>query len=110
MHRPSVQSDTNICPYCWTHLPIRLCQKVTMRDGDSSCKTYWHFWTHEESALYGISPAASLSPSFPANPMHAPLVSASAVPPTSASAAQLLSSTSPWRPNFALNRLFPALG
>ncbi|KAJ7798500.1 hypothetical protein B0H14DRAFT_3492478 [Mycena olivaceomarginata] len=103
MHRPSVQSDTNICPYCWTHLPIRLCQKgdnagrrfLMNNDLHPGSKTYWHFWTHEESTLYGISPAASLSPSFPANPMHAPLVSASALPPTSASAAQLLSSTSP---------------
>ncbi|KAJ7796097.1 hypothetical protein B0H14DRAFT_2620228 [Mycena olivaceomarginata] len=94
MHCPSVQSDNNVCPYCWTHLPIRLCQK-----GDNAGRrflmTYWHFWTHEESTLYGISPAASLSPSFPANPMHAPLVSAPAVPSTSASTAQLLSSTSP---------------
>ncbi|KAJ7853188.1 hypothetical protein B0H14DRAFT_3450402 [Mycena olivaceomarginata] len=102
MHRPSVQSNTNICPYCWTHLPICLCQKgdnagrrfLMNNDLHPRSKTNWHFWTHEESTLYGISPAASLLPSFPANPMHAPLVSASAVPPTSASTAQLLSSTS----------------
>ncbi|KAJ6566098.1 hypothetical protein B0H19DRAFT_1257378 [Mycena capillaripes] len=73
MQRPSLAHDNNTCPYCWTHLPIRLCKNGENRnkryllnnDLHPGIKPYWHFWSVSESNMLGRSQESSLLPSPP---------------------------------------------
>ncbi|KAJ7446360.1 hypothetical protein FB451DRAFT_1412387 [Mycena latifolia] len=72
MQRPSLHHDNNTCPYCYTHLPVRLCsngsnsrKRFLMCHNDllhPTSKPYWHFWTLEESLMFGQPPPALALP------------------------------------------------
>ncbi|KAJ7314804.1 hypothetical protein DFH08DRAFT_972542 [Mycena albidolilacea] len=96
MHRPSVQSDTNICPYCWTHLPIRLCQK-----GDNAGRRFLMCKSHrcKEHCIIlnnGSCPVKKHHPSFMSQRQRrkanvpAPACPSKSVPPLSAAELSIL--------------------
>ncbi|KAJ7510672.1 hypothetical protein B0H11DRAFT_2269258 [Mycena galericulata] len=70
---PSLTHDNNKCPFCWTHLSIRLCEKIgpnhkkcfllcVNNDLHPGQKPYWHFWSRHDSDTYQNGRLPSLHP------------------------------------------------